>query len=175
MLTHYYAHVRLSGADYNYRWAWLDMTPDIRFHGTYGEDYYGPLAHTPTTMFTGIMYDVQMHIQNTGNATWNHGGSDPVHLSYHWYDSSGQNVVIWDGLRTNLGQDVGPTGDVWLNARVLAPLQPGTYVLKWDVVKEGVTWFNWQQNWPTQEVTVNVQQAPGVVYLPIVLRNVQGQ
>ncbi len=175
MLTHYYAHVRLSGADYDYRWAWLDVTPDIRFHGTYGEDYYGPLAHTPTTMLTGMMYDVQMHIQNTGNATWNHEGSNAVLLSYHWYDSSGQNVVTWDGLRTNLGQDVGPTGDVWLNARVLAPLQSGTYVLKWDVVKEGVTWFNWQQNWPTQEVTVNVQQAPGVVYLPIVLRNVQGQ
>ncbi|MCR4405651.1 MAG: hypothetical protein NUW24_01840 [Anaerolineae bacterium] len=93
MLTHYYAHVRLSGADYNYRWAWLDVTPDIRFHGTYGEDYYGPLSHTPTTMLTGMGYNVQMRIQNTGNATWSHGGSNPVRLSYHWYDSSGQNVI----------------------------------------------------------------------------------
>jgi hypothetical protein len=70
---------------------------------------------------------------------------------------------------------VGPSGDVWLNAKVLAPLQPGTYVLKWDMVKEGVTWFGWQQNWPTQEVTVSVQQAASVAYLPVVLRNVQGQ
>jgi len=126
-------------------------------------------------MLTGMGYNVQMHIQNTGNATWNHVGSNPVRLSYHWYDSSGQNVVTWDGLRTDLGQDVGPSGDVGLNARVLAPLQPGTYVLKWDMVKEGVTWFSWQQNWSTQEATVNVQQAPGVVYLPIILRNLQGQ
>ncbi|OIO89718.1 MAG: hypothetical protein AUK03_13995 [Anaerolineae bacterium CG2_30_64_16] len=167
MLTHYYAHIRLSGADPDYRWVWLDVTPDIRFHGTYSEDYYGPLAHTPTTMLTGIVYDVQMHVQNTGNATWNHGGSNPVRLSYHWYDSSGQNVVTWDGLRTDLGQDMGPTDDVSLNAKVLAPLQPGAYVLKWDMVKEGATWFSQQQSWPTQSVAVPVVAAPGRAYLPL--------
>jgi len=170
MLTHYYADIHLADSSPYHRWVWLDVTSDIRFNGTYGEDYFGVVANTPTTMYAGLIYTVQIRIQNAGKTTWQHTGSNPIRLAYHWYDSTGANVVVWDGIRTDLGQDVPPTGDVTLNAQVLAPLSPGTYMLKWDMVEEYLTWFSQQANWPTQGITVNVIESHHS-YLPAMLKN----
>jgi hypothetical protein len=128
-------------------------------------------------MQTGRVYEVPFHIQNTDHhyPYWPNSGSHPVRLSYHWYDSNG-NLVTWDGLRTSLGEDVPAGDDIHLQAKVIAPFHAGTYTLKWDMVQEGITWFSTQYSswpWPTQDVTVNVTQAPGLVFLPDV-RNSPG-
>jgi len=166
MLTHYYAQIALSGAPAVYRWTWLDVDTTQTRYGR----YYGPKAGTPLTMQTGRRYWVPFYVQNTGTVEWNISGTWPEYLSYHWYDSSGANVVIWDGLRSSLGFGLGPAQSTQIQAKVVAPFSPGVYTLKWDMVSEGFFWFSDQGSvsWPTQNVTVNVQPSADLVHLPYV-------
>lgn len=99
--------------------------------------------NTPASMVAGYVYSVDLTVANVGGFVWPASGEKPVRLSYHWLDSSG-NVVIWDGLRTSMPTDVAPGQVVTLSAQVRVPDKPGTYILKWDLVQEGVTWFSWK-------------------------------
>jgi len=48
-------------------------------------------------------------------------------------------------------------------------------MLKWDMVQEGLSWFSaGYGGWPTQNVVVNVQQSPGMAFLPKVQGNNSG-
>jgi hypothetical protein len=50
--------------------------------------------------------------------------------------------VVFEGLRTRLPHDVAPGQSVRVAARVRAPARPGSYLLRWDLVHETVTWFS---------------------------------
>ncbi|GFP33188.1 hypothetical protein HKBW3S42_01510, partial [Candidatus Hakubella thermalkaliphila] len=50
---------------------------------------------TPSIMAAGSKASFPFAVRNTGRATWNRGGPNPVHASYHWYDRRGK-VVLWD-------------------------------------------------------------------------------
>ncbi|WP_156896715.1 M6 family metalloprotease domain-containing protein [Desulfovirgula thermocuniculi] len=110
--------------------------------------------NTPTSAVAGYVYQVNLTIANTGGFAWPALGEKPVKLSYHWLNSSG-NVVVWDGLRTEIPADVAPGQEVTLSAQVKMPDKPGTYILRWDLVQEGVTWFSWK-GVKTLDVSVNV-------------------
>src|SRR3989442_7436506 len=56
--------------------------------------------------------------------------------------SAGGETVIWDGLRTKLPTDVPPGGSVTLQAALAYPASGGSYLLRWDMVQEGVAWFS---------------------------------
>jgi hypothetical protein len=98
---------------------------------------------TPSIMAAGSRARFDFAVRNRGSATWNRGGPNPVRASYHWYDTRG-NVVIWEGLRTRLPRDVAPGQSSGVfTITIQAPSTPGTYFIKYDMVKEGVTWFSW--------------------------------
>ncbi|GFP31278.1 hypothetical protein HKBW3S34_02197, partial [Candidatus Hakubella thermalkaliphila] len=88
---------------------------------------YNDHNSTPSIMAAGSKASFNFGVQNTGAATWNRGGSNPVHISYHWYDRRGR-VVVWDGLRTKLPKDVAPgEGSGTFTITIKAPSTPGTY------------------------------------------------
>jgi len=153
-------HTYLGQVDYNYFKIWAAAEgsnpankPYISInYNMYGADYFND--ETPKRMAAGQSMQVPVTIINTGTDTWSKGGSNPFRLSYHWYDQSGANVV-WDGLRTDLTKDVAPGDQVTLDAKVTAPTGPGSYTLKWDMLKEGAYWFSWK-NIATGDYTVNV-------------------
>ena len=89
-------------------------------------------------MFKAREKNVTVVIQNTGKAVWKAKGD--ILLSYHWLNENHE-VVIWDGIRTELSQDVHPGDIVQVKAKIGSPGQPGTYYLKWDMVKEGDFWL----------------------------------
>ncbi|HEV2011740.1 MAG TPA: hypothetical protein VGS17_12025, partial [Candidatus Limnocylindria bacterium] len=119
---------------------------------TFGAQYQPQIA---TLGVSGAGTSVPISLTNTGNFTWPAAGPTPVHLGYHWTDQAGK-VVVWDGTRSNLAADVAPGATQTLQAQLVFPAAPGIYVLKWDLVQEGVAWFS-GQNVPTfdQIVTVN--------------------
>ncbi len=98
------------------------------------------VAAPPTSALQSATIQVPVTVQNTGDEPWLTGGTNPVTLSYHWYDAVG-NVVVWEGARTPLGADVPLTASRQVQANVVAPSLPGTYRLNFALVKEGAAWF----------------------------------
>ncbi len=94
----------------------------------------------PTQIPAGTSATVRVALANTSNQTWTAGGTNPVNLAYHWYDAAGK-PVVYDGARSRLPSDVAPGGAAAVDATVVAPDAPGTYTLRFALVKEGVAWF----------------------------------
>ncbi len=100
--------------------------------------------NTPNTIKPGQMVGVPITLTNTGTQTWPKGGVNPVYVTYHWYNSSGQPVEWGIGLRSSLSQDVPSGQSASLTASLKSPSTPGSYNLLWDMVHEGVSWFSAQ-------------------------------
>ncbi len=85
---------------------------------------------------------VAVLLTNTGDRTWSSTGVHPFALSYHLDNLDGGSVT-YDGPRTPLPLVLRPGDSVELQARLIAPQSPGTYVVEWDGVQEAVSWFSW--------------------------------
>src|SRR2546430_13361956 len=105
-------------------------------------DFKAAYTFNATPSFTaGQTATVPVTIRNIGNGIFPTTSAFPVNLAYHRTSASGANV-IWDGSRTPLGGDVLSGQSVTVNAAVTAPTTGGSYVLKLDLVQEGVAWFS---------------------------------
>jgi subtilisin family serine protease len=103
-------------------------------------------------------------VSNLSSFAWPAGGTNPVRLGYHWSDIAG-NTVVWDGQRSTLPADVPIGGTATVNATIAAPKTPGTYVLRLDLVREGVSWFS-TSGIATGNVTVGVTSGLAASYAP---------
>ncbi len=117
------------------------------------------LGERHLTMAAGSIHDVPITVENAGGLTWPHAGADSVRLSYHWEknDETGAHLDF-EGRRSLLPSDVLPGAEVRLLGVVQAPDRPGRYRLRWDLVREHVTWFSERGN-PTGDQIVDVVQA----------------
>jgi hypothetical protein len=100
---------------------------------------------------------------------WNGPDSWKTKFSYHWYDSGG-NLVVLDGLRTGLSNNVNTGESANLNLKIKSPAALGKYRLVIDGVQEYCAWFGPVQgvNWPTVEAWIDVTNTSsyGVSYDP---------
>ena len=118
------------------QWSRVSMTAQpATYRATYslGATSNAFIAETKTLPVT---------IANGGNVPWSSLGTNPVKLSYHWFDASGSKVVSWDGVRTALPSNVDPGASVTVQLSVVMPAFPGSYLLSVDMVREGVAWFS---------------------------------
>jgi hypothetical protein len=100
-------------------------------------------------------------LENTGSVTW----SEEMRLSYHWLDLL-ENPIVWDGIRTPLWV-VEPGGRTTVEARVRAPIPPGSYRFAPDIVVEARAWFSaLGSGWPSREVEVLPRPGNSRVDLP---------
>ena len=89
----------------------------------------------------GSAHEVPVRIRNRGPETFRWGDWSPaIRPSYHWLTQSGD-AVVWDGHRTLLSHDLGPGEEAIVPLAVVAPPEPGEYLLEIDLVHEGVRWF----------------------------------
>jgi len=110
----------------------------------------------PTQVSAGAQFRATVEIQNLGWDTWRslsdskNGQSQtesdaetgaPVRISYHWL-SKRDELIEFDGVRSNLPRPVGPGDTCAAFIAVTAPAKAGEYRLAIDLVKEGVTWFS---------------------------------
>ena len=122
---------------------------------------YAPVASTQSTFVVGAN-SFPVTVTNTGTATWPAGGPTPVHLSYHWFDATGQ-LVVWDGNRAALSSDIAPGQSAVVAITVASPPSVGLYRLRLDLVQEGVSWFSAQGVTP-REVAISVTSGFGASY-----------
>ena len=92
----------------------------------------------PATLEAGSRTSISLVVANDGSVTWS--SADGFAISYHWLDAAGE-TVVWDGLRSPLPENVVSGASIELMALLEAPRSPGDYLLRWDVVQEGVRWL----------------------------------
>lgn len=111
-------------------------------------------AGVPLRLVAGERVSVALRLRNDGAAPWSPGAG--YFIAPHWRDSDGD-VVQWDGARTPLPGTVRPGDDITVDALLDVPDQPGSYLLQWDVVQEGVRWLSEVDPTPPAAVPVTVQ------------------
>jgi len=97
---------------------------------------------TPEVMEINKEYMIEIKITNQGTVKWPNESISPVFLSYHWYDLKSGEIIIYDGIRSKLPESVKPKKEVTVETKIISPPKPGDYLLIYDLVDEGVTWFN---------------------------------
>lgn len=123
----------------------------------------------------GEVFLVPVSLRNTGTRGWLCSGDHPTRLAYHLErlgdrrgesQASGEAIgaaatlVEFEGRRTALPADVPPGGTASLVGVVESPKEEGTYLLRWDLVQEGVAWFGDQGNaTPAQQIEVTQKHA----------------
>ena len=116
---------------------------------------------TPRVMVSGAdARDVKITLSNDGTTRWDAAAG--YALSYHWrtpFDT----MVQRDGTRTPLPSSVAPGGVITLTAELGPPPRAGLYVLEWDMVQEGVTWFSERDRAPLARTLVVVLPSAGFV------------
>ena len=99
----------------------------------------------PNRMSAGKDVVGDVVIRNISKNTWpsraNAKNRNNVNLSYRWKDLKGK-VIVADGLRTPLPQDLPPGESVRLKMNIAAPARPGRYVIDVTLVQEGFAWFD---------------------------------
>ena len=100
-----------------------------------------PAGPAPT-LTPGGSGKLLLRVANCGMETWPWGmDRDPaIRMSYHWLRPDGS-VHTPDGMRTAFSRTVRPGEQVLVPLDVLAPAEPGRFLLEADVVHEHVRWF----------------------------------
>lgn len=93
------------------------------------------------SMRIGEPISLAVVVQNCSEQGWLNGLYRPVNLSYHWFDKEG-NPIVFDGERSKLPiGGVLPGQSVQCRMTVLAPPEPGDYILFLTLVQESCAWF----------------------------------
>jgi len=90
---------------------------------------------------TNDRYLIKILLTNNSPIELMSTGDNPLLASYHWIDSN-ENIVVQDGIRSNLPASVLPSSDAVIGVKVQTPLQAGEYILRITLVQEFVRWFD---------------------------------
>jgi SAM-dependent methyltransferase len=102
--------------------------------------------NAPATVLTGTAFTVTLRIANTGSVVWRAKGrrfGGQVTCGLKVFGAQGE-LLREDLGRTPLLHDVAPGEEVTLESHIDGVLSPGHYDLRFDMVVEGVTWFELQ-------------------------------
>jgi hypothetical protein len=125
-------------------------------------DYRAGLYRSAVTEYRGPihlrandLYQVKVMLENRGTQSWETVGTYPIYLSYHWWTTN-DDQVEWDGLRNTLVRAIKPGDTLVQRARFVTPIEPGDYILEWDLVHDNRSWFG-DQGGITLQVEVTVE------------------
>ena len=119
---------------------------DERWTGpTYPESLYCAelfVTHPPTELTAGVQYTVDVLVTNAGDRTWRWGreARPEIRLAYRW-SREGMPIAEPAQLRTSFPADLTPGATQLVPVHVVAPVEPGRYMLEIDLVHEHVRWF----------------------------------
>jgi hypothetical protein len=97
---------------------------------------FNVLRHRPAD--TGNMTIV---VKNIGSATWSPGETQPVSISYRWYDRERRERVRVNQIHVQVPHPVLPNQSVILPVSFYTPNEPGHYLLVWEMARRGDGWF----------------------------------
>jgi hypothetical protein len=143
------------------------------------QEWYGARYQAPKSLQfkPGGVYQVPITLTNTGRLVWDSDREPPFTMSYHWLRGGSEAVVQFEGRRTRFSAPVTPGTAITLPVTVVAPGQPGTYTLLWDVVHETRAWLSTEgvtpartdvrvEGSPTGEVVTTMTRLPRAMVRP---------
>ncbi|MGI8827969.1 MAG: NBR1-Ig-like domain-containing protein, partial [Chloroflexota bacterium] len=120
----------------------LDNNQTLTAYGVAAASY-APSGQ-PGTFLPGQTVTYQATLTNTGTTTWSAGGPTPFHLRIA-FAAPGGTAIPESNLYTDQGfalpADVVPGQSVTVTVAVTAPPAPGSYILIYQMVQEGVAFF----------------------------------
>jgi LCP family protein required for cell wall assembly len=123
---------------------------------------YNDNATTPNEVKTGQQFTTYVDVTNNGFMTWVNSDPQRVDLGLHWYDRDTREVPYFDADSGELPENVGHGETVTVEMKITAPPKPGRYILVYDLVHEGVTWFAHQGVIPLEidvDVTLDLDES----------------
>ncbi len=93
----------------------------------------------PASMVAGQSYAVSLTLRNSGTNNWSPIGAQCN--AYRLGSANPQDNSIWGRVRADLPAVVPAGGEVTVSFNVTAPVTPGTYSFRWQMVQECVAWF----------------------------------
>jgi hypothetical protein len=79
-------------------------------------------------------------VKNIGQQLWQARGPNQVELTYNWMTPEGK--LSQHGVVTTLPADVPPSQSQTLTANIVAPANPGEYIIRFTMIAEGIAWFS---------------------------------
>lgn len=127
----------------------------------YRVEWEETIAVPENTMHANSTLTGRVVVKNKGSKTWLARGANPVRLGYHWYNALGiETPVAPYAGNFAMARNIAPDGTATFeNVELRAPQTPGAYTLKWDMVHEGITWFNARGS-PTDDLPIAVTPPP---------------
>lgn len=86
-------------------------------------------AEQKESIAPGQKAEFAVTVENRGQVGLASSGPSAAYVTYHWLDSDGA-VVLWDNPRTPVQNDILPGQSSVIRFPVVAPAQPGSYILK---------------------------------------------
>lgn len=117
----------------------------------------------PTTMEPGELARIPVTFKNAGTDSWPASGDSRelvVRLSHRWWRGSDGELASDYSGRVDMLAPLVPGQSATLVDAVRAPLEPGDYLLQFDLVQEGVAWFA-DRGAARKLVLVKIQQPAG--------------
>ncbi len=116
----------------------------------------------PARATAGQQLPVVLHLRNTGAMSWvpfTTGRWPMLQVGCHLETVDGE-LLARDGPRVPIETFVAPGGTTIVAGTILAPDEPGEYVLSWDMVSEFECWFEQHAGTPVK-TRLCVLDAPG--------------
>lgn len=90
--------------------------------------------------FEGERIEIDLEIKNQGRMKWSSAEKNPILLSYHLLDEKGK-TLKYDNRRFPFPQEAKPGQSLEMTISIISPLEEGEYILEFDLVREGISWF----------------------------------
>lgn len=125
--------------------------------GVLSDAAYNYTIHTPPAIkvSAGGQVIVPLRLVNTSPVEW--PADAGIGIGNHWFHPNGE-VATWADGRGYLGQAIAPGATGVCELPLRAPLRPGHYIVEFDLVEEGVTWF---ADKGARPACISVQVRPG--------------
>jgi len=142
----------------------LSPTFRLRLRSDVDGEWYRTVLRAPAELVLAPSEQrvVQLVVTNSGALPWQTVGSKPFQLGARWRLADGRGE-LQDRLRWLLPRAVAPGETVVLDVTLEAPTRPGDYRLVWDMIQEGVNWFDARGDAETStqvKVVGNAVEAP---------------
>ena len=138
----------------------LDVSREISAMGKVSPETIAKISlevsAVPQEVCVSQVFWLDAKVINRTNKTFYPAVPFPVRLAYHWLQNATRQMVVFDGKRSELLPVMEANAAALYPMTIIAPSQPGDYILQTTMVQDGACWFEDIRPDIVQEFAVSV-------------------